>query len=156
MSTDIILTSDHSGLPAEPLVPDTVLAERLGYEHARDIRKLIKRNLAALGAMGLVRHHSAPIVSGKGRVQHVTTYSLNRAQAAFLVSKARTKRADSLAIVIAEVFAEFSEGSLIAKDAEAQARLDGVAQRYRDRSAGWEALKAERDDRRVALRRLRR
>jgi hypothetical protein len=82
MPTEIILNSDRSGLPAEPLMTDTTLAERLGYENARDIRKLIKRNLPALGAMGLVRHHSAPIVSGKGRVQHVTAYSLNRAQAA--------------------------------------------------------------------------
>lgn len=151
------ITNSPAELPAtETLVADTVLAERLGYENARDIRKLIKRNLDALTAMGLVRHHSAPIVSGKGRVQHVTAYSLNRAQAAFLVSKARTKRADSLAIVIAEVFAEFSQGGLVAENAEAQARIDGIAQRYSDRSAGWDAVKQERDDRRHALRFLKR
>jgi hypothetical protein len=138
----------------EPLAPDTVLAEKLGYEHPRQIRRLITAHRGALEAMGLVYSVSTPIISGKGRVQHVTAYRLNRAQAAFLISKARTKQADSLAIAIAEVFAALSQGDLVAKDAEAETRLNGVAERHTERMGLIAA--EEREARYKALRVLRR
>ncbi len=58
--------------------------------------------------------------SGKGRVTLVTEYHLNRAQAAFIIAKAGTKRAESLAAMMAEVFAMFYEASSLAVDQAAR------------------------------------
>ena len=121
-------------------VLDTRLAGALGYERPTDFRKLIKRHLPILEAMGLVRQVGAPIVSGKGRVSMVTEYHLNRAQAAFLIAKAGTKLADSLTVKMAEVFAMFGEGKLVGVDKEAEAELGAIAEREHQRRL---AIRAE-------------
>lgn len=117
----------------EPTVPDLRLAEALGYERLTDIRKLIKRNLLALEAIGLVRHHGASIISGKGRITTVTEYHLSRAQTAFIIGKAKTKRADSMAVLMAEVYAMFSEGRLAVVDQAAADELQAAKDRERER-----------------------
>ncbi|MGL4962397.1 MAG: hypothetical protein ACRC67_14270 [Inquilinus sp.] len=153
MSTEIIRHLAPAGLPAtetlapntvlaDKLVEDTVLGERLGYEHPRQIRRLIAANRDALEAMGDLYSIGTDVLTSKGARHKVTVYHLTRAQAAFLVSKARTKRADSLAIVIAEVFALFTEGGLVAKDAEAVAKLDAITERARERDSDRVAMRA--------------
>lgn len=114
---------------SESTIQELRLADALGYERLTDIRKLIKRNLPALEAMGLVRQHGTPIINGKGRSMMVTEYHLNRAQAAFLIAKSKTKRAESLAILMAEVFAMFTEGRLVAADNAAAMDLRAAVER---------------------------
>lgn len=131
----ITTTSVPDPLPAltEPTIQDIHLAERLGYRRPADIRKLIRRHLPTLEAMGLVLHRGAPIVSGKGRTTIVTEYHLNRAQAAFIVAKAGTKIADSLTVKMAEVFALFTEGRLVAVDSSAAEDVAAIEAREKAR-----------------------
>ncbi|MDQ0510628.1 hypothetical protein [Ancylobacter amanitiformis] len=140
-----ITTTATMPLPAagERTFRDIELAEALGYKRPGDIRKLIKRHLPLLEAMGLVRHRGAPIVSGKGRVQTVTEYHLTKAQAAFIIAKADTPDADNALILISETFAMVSEGKLVAVDAAAQEELDAAAARAAERHR---LMREEKDD----------
>lgn len=131
----------------EPTVRDIDLAERLGYERPANIRNLIKRHQPTLRAMGLVLHREAPIVSGKGRVSTVTEYHLNRAQAAFIVAKSDTKHADSLTVKMAEVFALFEAGGLVATDNIALADLAAIEERERQRRRAIHEEEKEARDR---------
>lgn len=133
----------HSLALSEPTIQDLDLAKALGYERPTDIRKLVKRHLPMLEAMGLVRQRGAPIVSGKGRVTEVTEYHLTRAQAAFIIAKAGTKRADSLAVSIAEVFAMAAKARLAPADDTAAAELQAVGQRQEARLAAIVAEERE-------------
>ncbi|WID97530.1 hypothetical protein QO058_04485 [Bosea vestrisii] len=119
---------------AETTVRDIILSERLGYSKPADIRKLIKRHASALEAMGSLRQSGVMIEAGKGAKREVTEYSLNRAQAAFIVSKARTPEATNLAIVIAELFAMHTENKLAPVDSAAAAELDAIAARAKARA----------------------
>lgn len=129
------LATAGTALPAitEPAVQDLRLAELLGYERPANIRNLIKRHLPTLEAMGLVLRRKAPIISGKGRTTIVSEYHLNRAQAAFIVAKAGTKIADSLTVKMAEVFALFSEGRLVAADETSAEEIAAIEARERAR-----------------------
>ncbi|MGO4287495.1 hypothetical protein [Bosea sp. TAB14] len=119
---------------AETTVRDVVLSERLGYSKPADIRKLIKRHASALEAMGSLRQSGVMIEAGKGAKRQVTEYSLSRAQAAFIISKARTPEATNLSIVIAELFAMHSESKLAPVDCAAAAELDAIAARAKARA----------------------
>lgn len=48
MSSSLVLTP----IDGEPRVHDLALAEKLGFDQPRDIRKLIKRNRTKLEALG--------------------------------------------------------------------------------------------------------
>lgn len=154
MTNSAMITRDPT-VPAlaEASVHDLRLAEALGYERPANIRNLIKRHLPTLEAMGLVLRHEAPIVSGRGRVSTVTEFRLNRAQAAFIVAKAGTKLADSLAVKMSEVFAMFAEGKLIAADAAAETELKAAEERERERR--WALIREEREARDSAFKLLR-
>ncbi|SHG33080.1 DNA polymerase [Kaistia soli DSM 19436] len=132
--TDLI-TTNAMPLPtsAAATIVDIQLAEALGYQRPTDIRKMIKRNSAILEAMGSLRHSGVMIEAGKGARREVTEYHLNRAQAAFIIAKSGTKQADNLAVKMAEVFALFSEGGLVAADAAAEAKLAGIEARETER-----------------------
>lgn len=129
MTNALSLVTGNPLVAGEKTVVDLALAEALGFERPTNIRKLIRRHRATLEAMGLVLQSEAPIRSGKGRVSLVTEYHLNRAQAAFIIAKAGTKRAESLAAMMAEVFAMFDEGKLVAVDQAAAEELEAVRAR---------------------------
>jgi hypothetical protein len=132
--TNFPATTTASSLPADAkTVQDLKLADALGYERPANIRNLIKRHADLLGAMGPLLHREAMVGIGSGAKRAVTEYHLNQAQAAFIIAKAGTKRADSLTVKMAEVFTLFSEGGLVAAHAEAQASLDTIEERERQR-----------------------
>lgn len=140
-------TISASALPAsrDKTVQDMALAKALGYERPTNFRTLIKRHEATLEAMGPLHHVEAMVEIGSGARREVTEYHLNRAQAAFLVAKAGTVLADSLAVKMAEVFALYSAGGLVAVDAKAQAELDAIAIREAERRRVHEEEKEARD-----------
>lgn len=145
MSNELTQTNPNA-IAGEEVVQDLKLAEALGYKRPTDIRKLIKRHAPLLEGMGLLRHGGAPIISGKGRVSTVTEYHLNRAQTAFIIAKAGTKQADIALAEVSEVFALFSEGGLVAANGEAQASLDAIEERARQRRiAHAEEMEARSD-----------
>lgn len=119
---------------AETTVRDIVLSERLGYSKPADIRKLIKRHASALAEMGALRHAGVMVEIGSGAKREVREYSLNRAQAAFIISKARTPEATNLAIVIAELFAMHTENKLAPVDSAAAAELEAIHARAKARA----------------------
>lgn len=118
---------------AEPTVRDVDLAERLGYERPANIRNLIKRHLPTLEAMGSLLQREAMIETAKTARRVITEYHLNRAQAAFIVAKAGTKVADSLTVKMAEVFALFSQGRLVAVDETSAEEIAAIEARDRVR-----------------------
>lgn len=133
MTTTPAVLASHTLAFNEPIFHDLALAGALGYERPTDIRKLIKRHAVMLEAMGSLRQHGALIVAGKGAQRPVTEYHLSKAQAAFIIAKAGTKRADSLAASIAEVFAMVSDGQLAPVDDQAAAELQASVAREKAR-----------------------
>jgi hypothetical protein len=61
----------------EPRARDVDIAERLGFERPRDVRKLIERNAAEIEAFGPMRHRGAMVDIGSGAQREVTEYWLN-------------------------------------------------------------------------------
>ena len=127
-----ILVDGHSSssgfmTAVERTVPDLQLAEALGFEQPLNIRKLIRRHHEALEAMGVLSKLEKTSDERGGRP--TTEYHLTRPQAAFIIGKARTKRAVSLAILMAEVFAMFTEGRLVAVDDAAATDLQAAVGR---------------------------
>jgi len=135
---DIITTNIHpTGLPdvieegGEVRVLDLTLAERLGYEQPRSVRRLIARHRDALSEI-------APVVTREGRAgkgQKFEGHYLTEAQAHFVIARSRTKRADVELVFVAQVFTEFRNGNLIAKDDDTQARMDAAEEARRERLA---------------------
>lgn len=144
-----------SATPAltEATVQDLRLAELLGYERPTNIRNLIHRHAATLKAMGPLLHREAMVAIGSGAMRSVTEYHLTRAQAAFIVAKAGTKHADSLTAKMAEVFALYNAGGLVAVNPTAEAELAAIEERERQRRrALHEEERAGRDSAFAALR----
>ena len=127
--TSIIITQGND-LPdlieegGEVRVLDLTLAERLGYERPRAIRDLIKRHQADLEAIGSLPHRAANPGPKGGRP--TTAFYLTQAQALFILAKSETARANIELAYVVEVFTQFQQGNLVAKDAEAQAVLDAA------------------------------
>lgn len=139
------LQAAHSPALSEPTIRDLDLANALGYERPTDIRKLVKRHQPLLEAMGSLRQRGAMILAGKGAQRSVTEYHLTRAQAAFIIAKASTKRAGSLAVTIAEIFDMAAAGRLVPVDEAAAAELGAVTERQDARLAA--IVEEERDAR---------
>lgn len=133
MTTTPALQAAHTLALGEPTVRDLALAKALGYERPTNIRNLIRRHQPLLEAMGSLLHGEAMIEVGKGAHRPVTEYHLTKAQAAFIIAKAGTKRAESLTAFMAEVFAMVREGQLVAADANASAELAASIARERER-----------------------
>ena len=144
-------SADNSTLPdliedgGEVRVLDIILAKKLGYDRPRTIRELIARHGTALSEI-------APVVVREGRVgkgQKVKANYLTEAQAHYLVAKSETARANSELIHVVQVFTEFRQGNLVAKDADTQARL---AEYEAEREARWQLHVEEKRARSHALR----
>lgn len=127
----------------EIIVHDLALAAALGYERPANIRNLIKRHTALLEAMGPLLQREAMVAIGSGARRAITEYRLTRAQAAFIIAKAGTKRADSLAVSIAEVFAMAADGHLAPVGEVASAELGAIRERQDSRLAAIVAEEQE-------------
>lgn len=79
---------------------DIDLATRLGYKNPRNIRTLIDKHMPTLEEFGLALRTKASITSGKGRVQEVTEYHLNRKQAIYLTTQAGTPKARAMTVFV--------------------------------------------------------
>lgn len=77
----------------EPLAFDLDVAEWLGYEVPRNVRKLVSRYRAELGRISLHRGAKMPATDGTTRGRPEGGYLLTEAQALFLAAKSETPRA---------------------------------------------------------------
>jgi hypothetical protein len=91
---DINTTINH-----EPRILDVKLAEALGFERPRNIRKIIERNLPALDQLGTRSTVERVINGGKA-----TEYYLTKKQAVYIAAKSETPHAVTITIHVIEVF----------------------------------------------------
>lgn len=92
-----LLTSDDD----EPRILDVRLAEALGFQRPRNIRRIIARHMDALATFGrcsTVEHR--PERGGTPEVR----YYLNRKQAIYIAAKSETERAVEITIQVVQIF----------------------------------------------------
>lgn len=112
-------------LGGEPRVRDLDLAERLGFDRPRDIRKLIERNMAEIEAMGICATVAQNHGGGRGRPS--TEYHLNEEQALLVATLSSAPQAAAVRAMLIRVFVAYRRGQIAppALDVEALARLMG-------------------------------
>lgn len=104
LTTNSINPAIHNG---ELRILDTDLATRLGFERARDIRKIIRRYEAELTQMG----RCATVARRPEAGGHtVVEYYLNEEQALFITAKSETAKATKITIEIVTQFAAMRRG----------------------------------------------
>ncbi len=94
----------------EPRVFDLTLAERLGFEQPRDIRKLIKRNLTKLQRFGVCA--TVAQTSGELGGRPASEFYLNQKQAVWVCMKSETDLAFDVQAEIVRVFDAYLNGEL--------------------------------------------
>lgn len=92
----------HEG---EPRIRDVDLADRLGFDRPRDIRKLIARHADSLAELG-PRATVARVINGGEATEHL----LNKKQAIFITAKSETPAATEITIEIIERFDAYERG----------------------------------------------
>ncbi|CAI3954360.1 KilAC domain (KilAC) [Commensalibacter communis] len=103
-SSSLINPVVHEG---ELRILDIDLAQRLGFERPRDIRKLISRYTNELDRMGTRATVERVINGGKAK-----EFYLNRKQAIFITAKSETKEATEITIEIIERFEAYERGEI--------------------------------------------
>lgn len=97
----------------EPRIFDLTLAERLGFERPRDIRKLITRNQAKLQRFGHCATVARCIEIGQGAKREVAEYYLNQKQSIWVCMKSETELAFDVQAEIVRVFDAYLNGNLL-------------------------------------------
>lgn len=105
-----LTSSDLRPFEDAPRIKDLRLAEALGFEQPRDIRKLIKRNIARLEQHGQVCAMMARTSSKGGRPTF--EYWLNERQAYRLCMWSAAANADAVQEQMVEVFYAYRHGHL--------------------------------------------
>jgi hypothetical protein len=103
-----------------PRIRDIDLAERLGFERPRDIRKIIERQIS----LGNISPSSRATVARKpvgpkrgGEVEYtVTEYWLTLEEALFIATQSETKRAVFITKVMIAVFAAVMRGAAVSRE----------------------------------------
>ena len=105
-SNPLVLTP----IEGEPRIRDLDLAERLGFDQPRDIRKLIKRNEAKLLKFGVCA--TVAQTSGDLGGRPAVEFYLNKKQSIFVCMKSETDRAFDVQVEIVRVFDAYLNGDL--------------------------------------------
>lgn len=108
--------SDLTPMAGEPRVRDLRLAEALGYDRARDLRKMITRNAAEILTHGPLPQVATMVEIGSAAQRPVDEYHLNEAQALLVCMFARTATAAAVRKQVIEVFLAWRRGALMAED----------------------------------------
>lgn len=113
----------------EPRVLDLRLAEALGFERARDVRKLIERNMEELESHGLICAMVAQIKpdenNPRGAGKPGTEYHLNETQALLVCMFSRTVKAAEVRRLLIEVFMAWRKGELAPPEKEPRIIMPG-------------------------------
>jgi len=94
----------------EPRMRDIDIAEALGFERARNIRKLVSRYIDSLEAFGEVFRSTVERNSGVGRPEDC--FWLNEQQTVFICLKSESPKAVELTVQVVKVFVDWRHGSL--------------------------------------------
>jgi hypothetical protein len=101
----------------EPRVFDLDLAERLGFERARDVRQLLVRHRPQLERFGICV--TVPQNTGE-RGRPALGYWLNEKQAYYICTKSDAPNADAVTVLLVETFYAWRHGKLIPAGGQAQ------------------------------------
>jgi hypothetical protein len=105
---DIVL----SEIEREPRARDLDIADRLGFERSRDIRKLIERNLPELETFGVCA--TVAQTSGEKGGRPSTEYWLNEEQALLISARSDADNAPAVRRMLIKVFVAWRRGTLTA------------------------------------------
>ena len=108
MNTNLTITTVEN----EARILDTELAEALGYEEPRAIRKLISRHEGALSALGTLARRRVPQLRSNGATHLIDTYYLNKAQAIFLTTQSGTSTAINITVQVIQKFDAYEKGMM--------------------------------------------
>jgi lambda repressor-like predicted transcriptional regulator len=100
-----------SVIAGEPRVLDLVVAERLGFDRPRDIRKLIERSRDELTSYGEICATVAQNTDPKGRGRPGREYWLNEPQALLICALSRTPQAAEVRRQLITVFMAWRRGA---------------------------------------------
>ncbi|WP_372574423.1 phage antirepressor KilAC domain-containing protein [Ruegeria jejuensis] len=92
----------------EHRVRDLQLAEALGFERPRNIRKLIERHSSALAEFGEICSTVEQIPNVPGRP--AKTYYMNEEQAVYICTKSDTEKATEVSIEVVKTFVAVTRG----------------------------------------------
>lgn len=98
-------------IDGEPRTRDIDIAERLGFERPRDIRKLIERNLAEIEGFGVCATVARTSDERGGRP--ATEYWLTEEQALLVASKSDAPNAAQVRHMVIKVFVAWRRGHLV-------------------------------------------
>ncbi len=107
MNANILTIDDLTDFEGEARILDIRLAEALGFERSRDIRKLIDRNSEELEEYGELRATVA-----RGGNQQATEYHLNMEQALTVSVLSNAKKAPFVRQMLIRVFMSWMRGEL--------------------------------------------
>lgn len=106
--TNLFSLSDlNTSVNHEPRLMDLVIAERLGFDRPRDIRKIIERNMKELTTYG-----TCATVARVIRGNETKEYYLNEGQALLICALSRTKQAAKVRKALIDVFMSWRRGEL--------------------------------------------
>jgi prophage antirepressor-like protein len=114
--TRALTVRDLTVTGAEPVILDSVLAERLGFDRVRKIRELIRRNMDELEVYGRVSPHGGakpPKGSQGGRPEE--GFYLNEPQALLICMFSRTEKAAEVRRQVIGVFMAWRRDELKAR-----------------------------------------
>lgn len=95
----------------EPRVRDIDLAQRLGFDRPRDIRKLIERNRAELESFGTCATVARVVKGARGSTE-ATEYWLNEEQGLLVATLSKTDLAAAVRAMLIKVFVAYRRGHL--------------------------------------------
>ncbi len=106
--------ADLRATGGEPRIMDLRLAEALGFERPRNIRKLVERHRIALECFGTIRSTVERILKNKDNSapagRPAKAYWLNKKQALYICTKSETEKATEATIEMVEVFDAYMSG----------------------------------------------
>ncbi|WP_366654459.1 hypothetical protein [Fodinicurvata sp. EGI_FJ10296] len=111
--------SDITTLDGEPRIEDLRIAERLGFDRPRDIRKLVERHSKELESYGGICATVAQNTEPKGRGRPGREYRLNEGQTLLICMLARTPQAAAVRKEVIDVYMAYRQG-----DAEDPRKLE--------------------------------
>lgn len=124
------------------MIPDLTLAESLGFERPREIRRLITRHGNALMEHGCLFNFLEN--TGK-RGRQFSGYLLTLEQAFYLIAKSETEIANALLFAMVEIVASFMRGELLPSDFKSALRLQERLQQEQLRIASHREEKEARN-----------
>ncbi len=110
-------------MDGEPRVRDLDLAEKLGFDRPRDIRKLIERNMAEISGLGVCA--TVAQTSGPKGGRPTSEYHLNEEQALLVSVLSNAPNAAAVRAMLIRVFVAYRRGELETKAPKANPALIG-------------------------------